>query len=208
MALYLVTGPDVEPIDVDQVKKQAVIDADLTDQDDWIDGVVIPGCRERGELATRRQFLTATWDWKLHAFPCERFLEIPKPPLLTVVSVSYLDTSGVSQTLVANTDYKVSAPSGPRCARGRISLKYGEAWPTTYHELEAVTIRFTCGYGATADAVPAMLVQAMLLDAATLCLHRENFLAGGSSVVEFPMNTVSKGIYLSHKSVGVQAVAA
>jgi hypothetical protein len=55
---------------------------------------VLPAAVDRCQLATRRQLLEETWEWQLDAFPCERFLELPKAPLIAVDSVKYTDLAG------------------------------------------------------------------------------------------------------------------
>ena len=45
---------------------------------------------------------------------------------------------------------------------GRIVLKPGEAWPQPLRPAGGIEIRFRCGHGETADAVPAALREAVL----------------------------------------------
>jgi uncharacterized phiE125 gp8 family phage protein len=54
---------------------------------------------------------------------------------------------------------------------GRIVLAYGKSWPSTYDEIQAVQIRFVCGYATAAD-VPAEIKLAILLKVAQLYEHR------------------------------------
>jgi hypothetical protein len=99
----------------------------------------------------------------------EQAIEFPFPPLQTVESVSYVDTAGVTQTLVEDTDYTVDAASEP----GRIVPCFGKFWPQTRAQVNAVTIAFTCGYGAPA-AVPDRFKQWMLLRIGTMDRNRED----------------------------------
>lgn len=81
------------------------------------------------------------YDMKLSGFgSCIR---IPLPPLVSVDSITYLDTANASQTL-ATSQYRVVG-IGDRWP-GRVDPGYGIAWPPTYSVDEAVTVRFTCGY--------------------------------------------------------------
>ena len=143
----------------------------------------IASVRDRCELVTGRALITQTWDLVLDGFPVESFIEVPKPPLSSVTHIKYYDTAGDLQTwAVAN--YDVQAPSGLRCARGRIALSHGIAWPSTYGEIGDVQIRFVCGYGAAGD-VPKLLKDGMLIDLGTLDLQREGIVTGTiSSVVD------------------------
>jgi uncharacterized phiE125 gp8 family phage protein len=197
MAWSLVTGPTTEPLTVGDVKAQARIDH--VDDDDWIEQFVIPAVRERGEIATNRAFTTQTWKDVRDTFPCWEW-ELPKPPLQAVVSITYVDTAGATQTLTANTDYIVEIPAGPRAARGRVTPAYGLYWPATRGQIAAVTLQFRCGYGSDPASVPPLLKMAMLQDAATLYKNREAILAdpGITSAIELP--GFARGIYRKFRS--------
>jgi len=111
--------------------------------------------REYGETFTHRGFITQTWDDKRAGFPCDGVIWLPKAPLISVTSVTYLDTAGISQTW-SNTLYTVDAPSGPKARMGCLVPNYGEVFPSTREIVNAVTIRFVAGYGAAA-AVPSLI---------------------------------------------------
>lgn len=201
MPLTLVTAPVLEPITLDEAKHQVCQDGTIDDS--HLGSILIPAVRQRGENATNRAFITQTWDYVLDAFPSDDYIELPLPPLQSVTSLKYYDTSGTQQTW-ASTNYDVQAPAGDRCARGRLKLSYGVTWPSTYGEIGDVTIRFVCGYGSTRESVPHLLRAAMLMDLASLDAQRENVLVG--TIV----TTVPGGvhdIYWSFKSHGRQRVA-
>lgn len=158
MALSLVTAPAREPIDLASAKVHLRVDTD--DENTLIDGL-IKSAREYVESATGRALLTQTWDLKLSGFPCE-CIDLPKPPVSAVSSVTYLDQAGVSQTW-SSANYLTDLPAGPKAAPARITPAYAVIWPPTYPVMNAVTVRFVCGYGSSGDRVPAALRQAMLL---------------------------------------------
>ncbi len=197
--LSLVTAPTTEPITLDEAKQQVRRDFVL-DDDVYISGVLIPAARSRGELSTGRQFLTATWDLKLSQFPSCSYepIEIPKSPLLAVTSITYVDTDGATQTWTSS-KYVVDAPQGPNPKRGRVFLAYGETWPQARCQPNAVTVRFTAGYGAEGEFVPPRLKMAMLLDIGTLFEHREDVVVGqGYAIAPFPIG--AEQIYRTFKS--------
>jgi uncharacterized phiE125 gp8 family phage protein len=201
MAIDLVDATDAtEPLTLDQVKAQVKLptgDATYV-ENDLIEAILIPAVRQRCETATRRQIREVTYDWTLSRFPCEWFIEFPWPPLIEVEHVKHLDTAGDLQTLVEGTDYIVSAPRGEKPSRGRIALAADVVWPVTLAQINAVQIRFRCGYSDDEDLpVPALLKAAMLLDAGTLYADREN-LVKGVSVAELPGGR--RGIYWSWRS--------
>jgi uncharacterized phiE125 gp8 family phage protein len=157
VSLTLVAAPAKEPITVASAKVHLRVDTDHENQ--LIDGL-IKAAREYVESATGRALITQTWDLKLDRFPCE--IELPKPPVFAVSSITYLDATGASQTW-ASSNYRTDLPAGPRAAKARITPGYGVSYPSTYDVLNAVTVRFVCGYGDSGETVPSALLQAMLL---------------------------------------------
>lgn len=220
MALSLVTAPTDEPITWAQVQKQLHLDG-LDDDQAFVETIIIPAVRDRCELATGRQLLTARWrlplDWwpgwsltsyvrpLVSAWPCSAVIDVPKPPLqydpsgspAIAIDISYVDTTGVTQTL-ASSAYDVDAPVGPRCRAGRIAPAFGTIWPLVRQQMNAITVAFTAGYGAPAD-VPPLLIAAMLQDAATLYENRES-LQVGTRAQAIALPGYSDSIYRSYKS--------
>lgn len=152
MSLKLVTPPTVEPVTLLEAKDH--LKEDTTENDAIISDAIVDA-RQWAEEYTGRQFVTATWDWFLDGF-CQSF-SAPLPPLQSVTSIKYLDTTGTEQTLASST-YRVDAVSEP----GRIALDYGKSWPATYQVINAVAVRFVSGYGAPA-AVPGPIKRAILI---------------------------------------------
>lgn len=124
---------------------------------------LIKTARDYCESFTHRALITQTWDLKLDAFPCDsdEAIFLPKPPVSSVTSVTYLDTANVSQTWAATTGYLTDLPSGPHASPARIAPAYGVPYPSTYDVENAVTIRFVAGYGAAASSVPDGIKWAM-----------------------------------------------
>jgi uncharacterized phiE125 gp8 family phage protein len=177
MALTLVTAPAAEPLSATEAKDH--LREDGTGQDSLITSLIV-AARQYGETVTRRAWVTQTWDLKLDGFPACGVIDVPLPPLQSVTSVTYLDESGVSQTLSAGS-YTVDIAGEP----GRIVRAYGAAWPTTrYGTPSAVTVRFVAGYGL-AVAVPDVLKHAMRLMIGHWYANREN-VALGTIATEVP----------------------
>lgn len=213
MSLTLVTAAAVPALTLGHAKAHLRLASDQTDEDDLIGDVLIPAVVERCEARTRRQLITATWDLRLdQPFNAEGssaewwlgyarngyFLDIPKPPLQSVVSVTYVDTAGLTQTW-ASSNYIVDAPAGPRCARGRLAPGFSIIWPIAQSRINAMTVRFRAGYGDDSEDVPAMLKMGMLMDLGTLYEHREAVLADNRAVaIEIPSGTGA--IYRSYRS--------
>lgn len=140
-------APASEPITTAEAKTNAWIE--ISDDDTFVDSL-IEAARERCERVTGLQLVTATWELYLDEFPgVDGAIIVPKPPLQSVSSITYLDTTETSQTL-ATSNYRVDAISKP----GRIVPAPGCTWPTTSFVVNAVTVTFVAGYGA-ASAVPS-----------------------------------------------------
>lgn len=188
-------GPALaEPITLAQAKLQVRKTTD--DEDALFRDILIPAARDRGELATQRQFVTRIWDLHLDDWPPCGWIDVPRAPLQGVVSITYLDTAGASQTL-ASSQYLVDTPAGERCPRGRITPAYNVTWPTVRDQANAITVRFTAGYGDTATSVPALLRQAMLRDIGAMYEHREDVITG-TIATEMPRSSAT--VYRSFKS--------
>lgn len=163
MPLTLVTAPTVEPLTVAEARQHLRVDGN--DQDDVI-ARLVAAARRRCEAFTRRAFVTQTWDLTLDAFPCWT-IDLPRPPLQSVTHVKYLDTSGVQQTLSAAL-YTVDTKS----EWARITPAYGQSWPSTRDQVNAVEVRFVAGFGQP-STVPDDIKAAMLLMVGHLYEHRE-----------------------------------
>jgi uncharacterized phiE125 gp8 family phage protein len=113
----------------------------------------ITAARIKCEEHQGRAYITQTWDLYLDDFPEADEIELPRGPLQSITSVKYYGTDGTEYTMSAS-DYIVDIASDP----GRIVLGYGKTWPTTVlRPANGVIIRFVCGYGAAAAAVPALI---------------------------------------------------
>jgi uncharacterized phiE125 gp8 family phage protein len=149
MSLKLITPPAVLAISLADMK------VDLretgTDKDAQITRL-IRGATERAEHQTGRALLEQEWELILDAFP-DGEIELTKPPVISITSVKYLDEAGAEQTLLS-TQYVLDADLLP----GYLLPAEGVSWPLTRDVANAVRVRFKCGYGATAAAVPPGIV--------------------------------------------------
>lgn len=115
----------------------------------------------QAEAFCRRRFVTQRWRETFDRFPARR-LVLHHPPLASVEAVRYVDPAGVLRTLDA-AEYVVRTGEAP----GEIVPAWGASWPEARGDEDAVSVEFTCGYGAPAD-VPEPIRQAVLLILATL----------------------------------------
>ncbi len=200
LTLKTINAPEDEPLDLAELKEQLRIDGD--DQDATIGNMATAAreyCEEilgRQLMPATLQYSLdrfpsvydspnhrAAWG-QSHYQPCNVMefyhvstqpIIVPRPPLITLtpdatyttLGISYVDGNGATQTL-SSALYQVDARSEP----GRIVPAYGQSWPSTREQLNAVTITYRAGY-TDADAVPKRIKQAIGLLAAHWYENRE-----------------------------------
>lgn len=179
MVATLVTGPAMEPVSRNEAK--AHLRVDLSDDDTLIDSL-ITAVRTHVEQVLSRTLVTQTLDLPLDCFPAGREIRLPRPPLVSVTSVTYTDDEGNVGSVDAG-EYVVDTDRKP----GRVVLKNGRAWPAvTLREAAGVRVRYVAGYGDAA-AVPGPIKAAILLLVGTLYENREDTLvAQGVTVMQLP----------------------
>lgn len=194
MGLSLIAAPADEPVSLAEAKAHCRVD--FIDDDALIVGL-IRTMRLRAEALTRRALITQRWRYTTDAFPSGalitrqwRFatntapygvLVLPKPALISVESVKYLDAAGVLQTLSPSA-YDVHAEE----LMGGIVPIYGTTWPDTRAQLGSVQVEYTAGYGTAAD-VPQPIKSWMLCYIAAAYENRASTITGRSiSAIDLP----------------------
>lgn len=175
MEWTLTTAPSAEPLATDDTPSAKYnakdhLRVDASDDDDLIAQLIV-AVRRHAEQVLSRALITQTWTAYYDAFPAE--IELPMPPLQSVTSVKYVDTSGSEQTVSAD-DYTVDTDREP----GRIVPAYGESWPATRDQINAVYVKYVCGYGDLASDVPDDIVAALKLLLGHYYEHREGVIVG------------------------------
>ena len=178
-ALVLITPPAAEPLTNAEAMVHLKVDSKI--EIPYIDNL-IKDARETAERITRRALITQTWELYLDAFPAWE-IRVPKPTLQSITSIVYTDTDGILQTL-AGSMYLVDNKSEP----GRITPAFGEVWPVTRAQINAVIVRFVAGYG-DADAVPAGIKHWMQVRMRQLFDNRSATIVG-TSVDDIPRSFV------------------
>jgi uncharacterized phiE125 gp8 family phage protein len=148
-ALRLVQAPNIEPVTRAMVKSMAAVDSDITDHDATVD-LLIAASRQACEHETGRKLITQDWAIVLDDFPVAE-IELPVSPIQSVVSITYIDAAGATQTL-AGASYTLDNAND---SQPFLLPAVGVTWPHTLDTAGAVTIRVRCGYGDTAETVPA-----------------------------------------------------
>lgn len=154
-ALTLVTAPALEPVTLAEVKTHLRVEHDL---ENALIESLITAARNFVENFTRRALIEQSWKLTLDQFPCWE-IYLPKPPLISITKIEYLNSLGIADSLTETIDFLVDKESEP----ARVTPFYLGTWPIAYQQINAVSITFKCGYGALAAAVPTAIKQSMLL---------------------------------------------
>ncbi len=154
MTYRQVTAPIEEPVTLAEAKASLRVDHDF---EDALISALIASARNKVETDTERQLVTASWHLLRDGWPKASAITIAIPKVQAITAVQYMDSNGESQTL-APSNYFVD----PHAEPGRLILKSGVVWPAISNQPNAITIRFTAGYG-DASAVPEVAKQAIKL---------------------------------------------
>jgi len=175
MNYVVTTAPAAEPITLAEAKAHLRVDDVASDA--LITSLIV-AARNHAEKYLRRALVTQTIDVRYDYF--KKAMYIPRPNLQSVTYLKYIDTDGAEQTLDASL-YTVDIYSVP----ARVVPIYGEVWPNARYQINAITMRIICGYGAAA-AVPDAIKQAMYLHIGHMFENREASMVG-ATIAEVPM---------------------
>ncbi len=168
-------APAAAPLDLALVKTHLRVDG--TAEDAYLERLIRSACFEVEERL-QRTLITTPWRLRLDSFP--EAIVLPMPRILSVTSVTYYDAAGIERTLNLG-DTALDSDSEP----GYLVPAPDKAWPDTQSgRINAVTIEYTAGYGATAADVPEPIAQWMLLRIGDLYAQRET-VSVGNIVTEF-----------------------
>ncbi len=176
-SLDLLTAPVKEPITTAVTKAHLQVEFD---DDNALIDALITAARQHVEEFTRRALVTQTWKLHLDEFPWSSGepIFVPKPPLQSVTSITYIDPAGDTQTWSSSL-YQVTTPAGDQASHGRILPASSEIYPSTQQQMEAVTITYVAGYGlGDGGAVPEGILAAMKLLIGSWYTNRESISKG------------------------------
>lgn len=147
MGLRRTVEPVADAITIHTAKKQCEIAPSDYTHDAHLQRLISGAVRDV-ERFTRRALVNQTWELTQSRFP-DYSLCLPRPPLASVTSINYVDSSGAT-TLLDPALYEVSDESP-----AVLQPVYGQVWPETQPGTRtAVTITYVAGYGVDSTTVP------------------------------------------------------
>lgn len=153
MTATLLTPPASEPLTLAEAR--AWLRVDGTEEDGLIENLIV-AAREAVEQATGRKLIAQDWRFALDGWPDNGCIPVPVGPVMAIDAVR-VDTGGATPAVLALTGFRLDGVRHPPMI-GVETLP-----PVPAVRRGGITIDVTCGYGASADDVPAMLRQAMRL---------------------------------------------
>ena len=132
----LVTAATIPAVSVSALKMHARIDH--SHEDALLADYIATASRmveDDAEIA----LLTSTWAVYLDDFPCWE-IELRKPPVKSITSITYVDTSNATQTLSASA-YRADIYHRP----ARVEPAYQTIWPVSRYQSNTVCVTFVAG---------------------------------------------------------------
>lgn len=147
MGLVRTVDPAISVVEFEDAVKQVELPADDTTHTRHLVRAINAAIAD-AERHTRRAFITQTWRLSLREFPSRIYL--PRPPLQSVTSITYVDANGATQTLSSSL-YQVSTDSSP----GYIEPAFGQSWPSIRSEtVDPIKITYVAGFGSDSENIP------------------------------------------------------
>ncbi len=151
--LVRLSGPDTEPVSLEEAKLHLRVDGD---QDDGLIAALIVSAREIAEKHLNRALVRQQWRMVRDQWPAGA-LRFPFAPLIAVDAVRVADAAGDFQILAPDI-FIVNSHAEP----GLMVLKSGALWPRPGQKIAGIEIDFTAGYGDSWNDVPAAIRQGLL----------------------------------------------
>ena len=202
----LVSGGTGIVVQLDELRRQVRLDS--YDQDVDLTELCAAAVKYV-ENRTSRVLLTTVLDWTLPSFNAHKLLDdyqiqLPRTPVQSIDQIVHYDSAGVQQTLdstwvAANLDLLDDGFLLPR-----IALKPDKTWPNTQARENAVTIRFTVGYGTAPAAMPADVKHAVKVLVSHMYEYRTPVIDGAAaSKIPFTLDSMINQLQVGHYPLSV-----
>lgn len=192
-SLRRIDGPLVEPVSLLDAKNHLRIDAEFTQDDLYLQGL-ITAARIHVENASDRTLIRSKWQMKFDVFPGWG-IELPKPPIMSdAVEVTYVPSDGV-YVPVSFTNFRTDRDATPAA----IYPQWNGFWPTCRGAENDVTVSYWAGFGPSGEQVPTPARHAILMLVAHWYANREAVAPGSMNpvpmAVELMLGAINWGQY-------------
>lgn len=175
MTSYLLTGPAIEPISLEEAKTYLrVSDA----ADDQLITTLIAAARVHVETLTRCAMITQTWRKVLDCWPNSNQIELPLGPFHSLQAIRVYDASG-DASILPLAQFLPDEKSRP----ARIVLPQMITGQPIKREKAAIEIDYQVGFGNSAVDVPSALKQSSLTLIGHWFQNREAVVMAGSGAI-------------------------
>lgn len=172
-SLSLITPPAIEPVTPLELREYTHVSHDV---EDATFAKLIKAARIKAETTQWRAYISQVWEVVYDKWPTLP-LDIPRPPLIEILSVKFIDATNTENTLYdsetpvsTNGNFVIDAGTIP----GRMAMISGATWPAVeLRSIGGVRIRFRAGFGSTSETVPENIRFAIMLYAAYASGNRE-----------------------------------
>jgi len=170
MGLTLSTAPSAEPVTLAEAKEWLRVDTGDTSQDNVL-AILIKDAREVVEEYLGRSLIDQTWTWEMNSEDMKDPIDIPRPPIQSITSLTEYDEASGSETTNVTTSTNYQLIEGFRL------VQRNDGWQINRKE-RAGKLIYVAGYGAAGSNIPQPIKTAILRKIATDFENREDRLAG------------------------------
>ncbi|MEO5366055.1 MAG: head-tail connector protein [Magnetococcus sp. WYHC-3] len=181
----LVSAPSTEALRLGDIKRHLRLSTGATNEDKMLK-VYRAAARDRVETYLERKLIHQRWYHVLDEWPEGEYFRLQYAPVTSAPSsaIVYKKSDGTSTTL-SSSAWEVDIMNDP----GRISLGYGEDWPTdSLWNVNPIRVEYKVGYSNQSTGIPEAITNAMLLIIGHLYENREevSVVGAGRSVQQIP----------------------
>ena len=163
MTLRLITAASALAVSLDEAKAHLRV---TEIAEDGLIESMLWAAQDMAEQVTGRALMTQTWEMTVDDW--YYIIELTRPPVQSITSVTYTDDAGVVQTLAADQYTLINDDFG----FSRIVQAYGATWPENRGDSESIRVTFVAGY-ANAAAVPQAIKAWIKLQVSAMYENRE-----------------------------------
>ena len=155
MSLTVTSAPSVEPVSTAEAKEWLRIDSSDTSQDAILT-ILIKAARVRVEEYLRRSLITRTYSWEMNGDDMRDRIEIPRPPVQSVTSLTIYDENSAG----VETSYTEAAENWQLVEASYLKHR-NDGWEVNRMD-RAGTLVYVAGYGNASTDIPADILIATL----------------------------------------------